>query len=156
MERAARAALKWKKIASRRAADRAAGKDTSRTPPPSGFEDVVLLLLQDSRKKKTAHDKKQQQRGDRHATTKLRAKGDVENTGPGQRVSASSIHEVLDAGIDADVGRRPSADGGKSAPESGSSDRRNGKKRARGRSQSIFRCVSVSHASIRCVCVGLS
>lgn len=139
MKRAARAALKWKKAVSRRAAERVSGKDKNQTPP-SGFEDVVLLLLQDSREKK-ALDKKKQRGG---GVTKRHAKkGDAASTGSGQRVSASSsIRGVLDASIDADVRRGSSANGGISVPECGSSDRKN-KKRARGRSQGSFRCVPV-------------
>lgn len=134
MKRAARAALKWKKAVSRRAAERVSGKDKNQTPP-SGFEDVVLLLLQDSREKK-ALDKKKQRGG---GVTKRHAA----STGSGQRVSASSsIRGVLDASIDADVRRGSSANGGISVPECGSSDRKN-KKRARGRSQGSFRCVPV-------------
>lgn len=136
MKRAARAALKWKKEASRRAAERVSGKDTNRTPP-SRFEDVVLLLVQDSRKNLD----KMKRRGD--GATKRRAKDDVGATGSGQRVSVSSlIHGVLHTSIDTDERRRLSVDGGRSASECGSSDRKN-KKRARGRSQSSFRCVSV-------------
>lgn len=135
MKRAARAALKWKKEVSRRAADRAAGKDTNRKPP-SGFEDVVLLLLDDSKKKTLDQTK---QRGD--GGKKRHTKGDVA-TGSGQRVSASSIRGGLNASIDMDARRRPSAVGGKSAPECGSNGRKN-KKRARGRSQSFFRWVPV-------------
>lgn len=144
MKRAARAALKWKKEASRRAAERASGKDTNRTPP-SRFEDVVLLLLQDSRKK--ALDKIKR-RGD--GAAKRRAKDDGAATGSGQRVGVSSlIHGALHASIDTDERRRLSADGGRSAPECGGSDRKN-KKRARGRSQSSFRWVSVCMFCIRC------
>lgn len=139
MKRAARAALKWKKAVSRRAAERVSGKDNNRTPP-SGFEDVVSLLLQDSREKKALDKRKQRGGGEtkRHAR-----KGDIASTGSRQRVSAcSSTRGVLDASVDADERRRSSIDGGKSAPECGSSDRKN-KKRARGRSQSSFWCVPV-------------